>query len=111
MSEVILRSNAWKLIDSGEPFDLGFVTADRRRGTGGEYKEVKGYRKVQKQANTTTLPGTASKQIRTAEKLKSDPNHGLHKTINIFDPRNPKNHIVKVHYRLFDRFNGKTVLQ
>jgi hypothetical protein len=108
MSETILRSEAWKLIDSGQPFNLGFVTADRRRGTGGEYKEVTGYRKVQKDP----LPEVKSgKPFRIADKLKTNPNHGVHKTTNIYDPRDPRKHITKIHYRLFDRFNGKTVLQ
>jgi hypothetical protein len=108
MAETILRSEAWKLIDSGQPFNLGFVTADRRRGTGGEYKEVKGYRKVQ---NNPSVETRAGKPHRLSSQLKRNPNHGIHKTINICDPRDPKKHITKVHYRLFDLFNGKTVLQ
>lgn len=108
MSGTILRKEAWKSIDGGEPFNLGFVTADRRRGTGGEYKEVTGFRKVQKDP----VPGIKlARPHRLSSELKRNPNHGVHKTINIYDPRDPKQHIIKVHYRLFDRFNGKTVLQ
>jgi hypothetical protein len=108
MSGTILRSEAWKLIDSGEPFNLGFVTADRRRGTGGDYKEVSGYRKVKKDPLPEVKVG---KPQLLSSSLNKNPNHGLHKTVNIYDPRDPKKHITKIHYRLFDRFNGKTVLQ
>jgi len=95
-------------MDSGDLFDLSFITADRRRGIGGDYKEVKGYRKVQRESIPDTKPG---KLHRPKRELKRDPNHGAHKTINIYDPGNPNIHIYKVHYRLFDRFNGKTVIQ
>ena len=33
MEDVILRSEVMKLADTGEHFDMSFVTADRRRGT------------------------------------------------------------------------------
>jgi hypothetical protein len=106
--ETILRSVAWKIIDSGELFDIGFVTADRRRGTGGDYKELKGYRKVMKEQVSEHLPG----KVHTPKRdLRKDPQHSVHKTFNICNPNNPNIHMHKVHYRLFDRFNGKTVLQ
>jgi hypothetical protein len=45
MVETILRSEAMREIDSGVSFDLVFITADRRRGTGGELIEVKDWQK------------------------------------------------------------------
>lgn len=109
MEETILRSKAMQIIDSGELFDIGFVTADRRRGTGGEYIQLKQWCKVKQDTpNQEVLP----QDIRPPKKdLARDPNHRANKTFNIWNPRHSSAHIHKVHYRLFDRFNGKRVLQ
>lgn len=108
MEETILRSEAFKIIDRGELVNIDFVTADRRRGTGGKYISVKQWCKVQQQTpDQNALP----KDIHTPKKdLVKDPGHRLNKTFNICNPRFPSLHIHKVHYRLFVRLNGKTVL-
>lgn len=108
MEETILRSDAMKIIDSGQLINIAFVTADRRRGTGGKYIELKQWAKVKETPNTDAHPG----QLATPRRdLIKDPNHGLHKTFNICNPQNPAVHIHKVHYRLIHMLNGKRVVQ
>jgi hypothetical protein len=105
--ELIQRYEVMKAIDSGEPFDLTFITADRRRGTGGKPKEVKGWAKLSA-ADEERLPGQyrASKAV-----LLRDPGHFQHRTINIYNPNNPAEHPQKVHWRLMVFFNGKRIIQ
>jgi hypothetical protein len=107
MEATILRSDAWKLIDSGESFAIGFVMANRRTGVAGGYIEVADWKKLQAPI-MDAKPGDIRRPRR---ELKRDPNHQKHKTFLIHNPRNPSQHPIKVHYRLFDRFNGKTVIQ
>lgn len=95
-------------LDTGEPFDLVFITADRRRGTGGKIKRVSNFVKIIGSEPVSSLPGEFSRKGPT---LKKDPRHTEHKTINIFNPGNPGDHATKVHWRLIIFFNGKRVLQ
>lgn len=110
--DTILRSEALKKIDAGETFSLAFVTADRRRGTGGRYIIVDGWRRVQGTA-AQLMPAqqTLTTAAQPARGGGKNPHHGTNKTFNIHNPRNPHAHIYKVHYRLFTRFNGKLVIQ
>src|SRR5699024_9871092 len=101
---VILLPDVLRELDSGEPFDMKFVKADRRRGTGGEIVEVRKWVKVQTEERAsayTTMPSGGGKNKR--------PNHHHHKTLNIMNLRNPKTKR-KVHIRLICEFNGKQVL-
>ena len=41
--QTILRSDVLKLIESGEPFSMEFVTADRRRDTDGRLINVENW--------------------------------------------------------------------
>lgn len=106
MSYTILRHLVLEQIDNGQPFDLVFLTADRRRGTGGEIREVKGWAKVKFDPAETRLPGQFSKK----RELLKDPAHSTHKTINIFNPANDRDHIIKLHWRLMVFFNGKRII-
>lgn len=107
MEQTITRYEALKLIETGEPFDLVFITADRRRGTGGQIKRVKGWLKVMR--NSDDAPsgvGNLSKAMQSR-----DPRHFEHRTFNIFNPSNPADHAHKVHWRLMAFFNGKRIVQ
>ncbi len=97
------------IVDSGQLINISFVTADRRRGTGGKLIEVKQWAKVKEQTpDQNAHPG----QMHTPKRdLARDPNHGLHKTFNISNPQNHSIHIHKVHYRLMVTLNGKTIIQ
>lgn len=107
MEQTILRSEVLKLADTGEPFHMIFVTADRRRGTGGELIEVKEWVKMSADAPREMLPG---KTRRKAMDMTRSPNHWAHKTINIWNPNNKKVHPHKVHIRLIQFFNYKRVI-
>lgn len=107
MEEGILRSTALRFADSGEPFDMVFVTADRRRGTGGELVTVKGWKKMDKEDEARSMPSGVRK---TSLAITKSPNHWINKTINIFNPNNRSVHPIKVHFRLIQFFNGKRVL-
>jgi hypothetical protein len=107
LPQVILKAEVLEMMDSGEPFDLVFCTADRHKGTGGEVIEVKQWVKV----SGEQLRMSGSKVIRKkADKLKRDPDHIKNKTINIRDLRNP-NKVRKVHIRLIGFFNNQRVVQ
>ena len=102
-----MRSEALKEADSGEPFDMIIVTADRRRGTGGDLIELKGWAKMsnEKEARKITAGGR-----RKALHMVRHPNHWENKTINVFNPNNRAVHPIKVHFRLIQFFNGKRVI-
>lgn len=102
----ILRHEVLNDLDTGDPFDMVFITADRRRGTGGKIKRVSNWVKIKGGEPVSRLPGEFSRQT-----LKKDPRHAEHKTINIYNPANPGDHATKVHWRLIVFFNGKRVLQ
>lgn len=104
MTGTILRSEAMKIIHSGVPFSAEIVTADRRRGTGGDLLTVKNWMKVNKE---NAIAGDIG--INLGDTVR-DPNHHLHKTVNIFNPANRKHHPTKLHFRLLVTFNGKRVL-
>jgi hypothetical protein len=105
--DTILRSEAKKIIDSGVPFSLSFIKADRRRGLAGEYAEVKHWQKVTAAAEAEAIPN----QPELKPELVKNPNHWANKTFNIYDPADPKQHPVKVHYRLMHVFNEKLIVQ
>jgi hypothetical protein len=100
----VLRSDVLSAAESGESLDLIFVTADRRRGTGGEIIEVKNWRKVD-----FDKPKTNGKS-HTKTITRKNPNHWENKTINIFNPNNRLQHPISVHFRLIQFFNGKRVV-
>lgn len=94
-------------MDSGEPFSMTFITADRRRGTGGEIVSVKNWIKA-----STPVEGVVktSKKKRLISQLilAKNPNHYENKTRNIRNLRKLKE-IRKIHIRLIVKFNGKKV--
>jgi hypothetical protein len=104
----ILRHEVLKQLDTGELFDMVFIMADRRRGTGGKIKRVSNWVKIKGSEPVSRLPGEFS---RSQQSLKKDPHHLEHKTINIYNPGNAGDHATKVHWRLIVFFNGKRVLQ
>lgn len=107
MEDVILRSEALKRADNGEPFDMVIVSCDRKRGTGGELISVKQWEKLSSNAQAEKLPGQVRK---TARAIVRSPNHWINKTINIHNPNNRALHPIKVHFRLIQFFNGKRVI-
>lgn len=107
MEGTILRSEALRLADSGEPFDMVIVTADRRRGTGGDLITLKQWKKMDNEDVAKSMPSGVRK---TSLAMTRSPNHWTNKTINAFNPNNRSVHPIKVHFRLIQFFNGKRVL-
>jgi hypothetical protein len=108
MEQTILRHEVLKELDTGKPFDLVFLTADRKRGTGGKIKNVKGWAKIIGDHNSMVRrPG----EFRKVNAVKKNPKHSEHKTVNIFNPSNSLDHTITVHWRLMQFFNGKRILQ
>ena len=105
--DTVLRSDILKILDTGEPFDMEFVTADRRRGTGGKLITVKGWVKQKEQPVEDRPVGqhTPAKQ-----RLVKDPAHRKNGTINIKNPGNKHVHPHKVHVALILTLNGKKVI-
>ncbi len=95
-------------MDTGDPFDLVFITADRKRGTGGKVKRVKGWAKIIGDVPVRTGRPGQFRHIKTPAK---NPHHTKHKTINVFNPGNDRDHAISVHWRLMVFFNGKRILQ
>lgn len=108
MEATILRHEVLRAMDTGNPFDLEFITADRRRGTGGKVKRVKGWAKiVGDMSNMVRRPG----QFKHIAATPKNPHHTKHKTINIYNPGNDRDHAISVHWRLMIFFNNKRILQ
>ena len=85
---------------------MEFITADRRRGTGGKLIRVENYVKHTSKPVVDNKPADPANGSKTAKK----PDHYRHATINIVNPGNKSQHITKVHVPLIQIFNGKKVL-
>jgi hypothetical protein len=103
VNNVIELYEAIQLIDTGEPFSLTYVTADRNKGTGGQIKKVTNWVKC----DLATVPEPILRRNKMFEASKN-PNHQQHKTKNIMNPATRD--IRKVHVRLITEFNGKRVV-
>jgi hypothetical protein len=106
MEATILRSEVLRQLDTGEPFSMEFVTADRKRGTGGDLISIKDWQKIKGEAVAAEVkPGEHKRKD-----VVRDPRHFQHKTVNLFNPHNPRQHPISVHLRLIQFFNGKRVI-
>lgn len=81
---------------------MAYVTADRKKGTGGQIKHVQNWVRC----DLAAMPEPVLRRNRiTTEKM---PNHIEHKTKNIMNPATRD--IRKVHIRLITEFNGRRVI-
>lgn len=94
------------MINSGKPIDLSFITADERRGTGGDLIEVKKWLKMRDDHK----PGEAPSGYTPTFTPKKDRQNHLNKTFTIFSPANRAVHPITVHYRLMTRLNGMRII-
>lgn len=104
--QTILRHQVLQQMDTGGSFDLVFITADRRRGTGGKIKRVKNWQKICGQRGEARLPAHLATRVNTSK----NPEHSTHKTVNIYDPRHAMQDVTKVHWRLMVYFNNKRII-
>lgn len=93
-------------MDAGQSFSISFITADKRKNTGGELIEVEeayksGYVDPEERKRMQKLQPESNI-------IRKHPNHYENSTRNILIARS--NEIRKVHIRLIRKFNGKTVL-
>jgi hypothetical protein len=117
MEATILRRQVYKELQSGEPFDMVFITADRRRKTGGEIVNATGWI-VCGSSEESSKPGVKNNskpKVLSSEELPDtkepkDPHHKDHGTINIYNPANSGIHPISVHFDLIQFFNGKRVI-
>ena len=92
----------------GKPmaFDMKFVTADKKRGTGGEIINVKGARKCVGKRNDEVIFDQRPRTDALVESVSRNPHHFSHATRNIA----LKNGAIRtIHIRLIIEFNGKKV--
>lgn len=100
MEATILRSDVLRQLDTGEPFTLAFVTADRKRGTGGQLITVKNWVKQETAVVAERKPSEHKKGARSRPS----------KTLVIYNPHNRLQHATSVHVRLLQIFNGKRII-
>jgi hypothetical protein len=99
--EFIHRSEVIKQMDNGEPFDIVFITMDRKRGTGGDIIRLIGWEKMTNEpAPQKATPG--------ARKLS---NHfrNNNRTATLINPQAKHHHPITVHADLIQFFNNKRV--
>lgn len=105
MEATVLRSEMLRQLDTGELFTMEFVTADRKRGTGGELVRLENWQKI----NGVPAVEGSTTQKRSAQPLGKNPHHRLNKTVNLHNPHNKGVHPITVHIKLIQTFNGKRV--
>jgi hypothetical protein len=104
MDETILRSEAWRIIDSGQSFNLEVVSGDLRRKTGGKYYRLTGWTKRKGEPAEEAMPG--EKRLKAAK----DPGHHKNKTCVIYNPHNREVHPMTIHWRLIQYLNRKRII-
>lgn len=94
---------------TGQPFNMTYVEADRRRGTGGELRTLKGWVMHQPASVEEELKVKQNRKSRIAKALyECNPMHSIHKTSNVTNLKSKA--ILKIHIKLIIEYNGKTVV-
>ena len=105
MGETITFKEALDIVDSGQYFDIRFITCNLQKGTGGEQYDLK---KVCKHKQGSHAQQKALAKAQPKEQTNSkNPNHYDNSTRNL---KLENGEIVKVHIRLIRRINNKIVL-
>lgn len=103
-TEVITLEKVLQFMDTGQSFNITYVTADERRGTGGKIIRYDGWQKC----NLETVPEVILRRNKVFELAKKIKREGLAKNRLII---NPATHDIRtVHIRLICEFNGKRVV-
>ena len=107
MEATIMRSQVIAEINNGRPFDeLVFVTADRRRGTGGQLISCRKWRRLFQDMPLENMPRYIKKKWQRILNTRQ----GNRKDFVIFNPAHPAHHPITVHYWLMVTFNGKRII-
>lgn len=106
--DVITLSEVLQAIHSGAVCSLTYVTADRKRGTGGQLRHLDKAvlcKLSDMPANVLRRNGISAPMLSDARRYA---NHHEHKTRNMYLPATQE--IRKVHIKLITQFNNKTVI-
>ena len=104
---VITLSEVLRIIDSGAAFSITVTTCDRAKGTGGQLRHWP----VAQLCRLADMPANLLKRngIRSTAGIdRRNPNHHDNKTRNLLMPQTGE--IRKIHIKLINYFNNKTVL-
>lgn len=101
LSEVLKEMDKKELIKS-----ISFVTADRKRGTGGELVTLKNV--IQTGRTSKEGKTSGSGESTTEDRPARNPNHWKNQTRNLRIAKS--NQVRKVHIRLITEFNGQRVI-
>lgn len=101
---VITLTEVLRIMAGNEPFSIGFTTANRQTGEGGELR----YYPVAHSCRLEAMPANLLKRNGIKLYDRRAANHADHKTRNIFIGATGE--IKKVHFKLINQFNGKKVL-
>lgn len=100
------------LLESGTPVSVRFVTCDLRRGTGGEFRELKAARigsgQPRAEKPAPVLTGEPEADLATVARIACDPDHYANATRNLQDLAT--GNLVKVHIYLLVAVAGRKVI-
>lgn len=100
-----MLTDVLKAMDGPAPFAIAYITADRKKRTGGQIKTIA---QAQRLERLSDLPDNILRLNRISITESRSPNHYDNKTRNIYIPATRA--IRKVHIKLIVGFNGKKVL-
>lgn len=106
MQQYIKRSAAVRFIKTGMQCTLEIITADVKRGTGGELIELVDWQILN--ADGDGDGDAAAGPVFQWPGHSKCPNHDDHETINMCNPVNKQ--VRKIHIKLIQSFNGKRIL-
>lgn len=105
MEQTITLQKALQYMDTGNPFSIAFVTADKKKHKGGEWVEIN---EAVKHEFLTRHELNLQKQFAPAtEMVHKNPNHYQNSTRNLRIIKNAE--LRKTHIRLITMFNGMIV--
>ncbi|MCA8830532.1 hypothetical protein [Hymenobacter pini] len=108
----IRLKDALALLESGTPLPVRWVTCDRRRGTGGEFRELAAARigsgKPEAEPPAPVLTGDAETDVATVARIARDPDHYANATRNLRDTATGD--IIKIHIYLLVAVAGRKVI-
>ncbi|RSK45181.1 hypothetical protein [Hymenobacter rigui] len=107
----IRLKDALALLESGTPLPVRWVTCDRRRKSGGEFRELAAARigsAEPKALPPPVLTGNAETDVATVARIARDPDHYANATRNLLDTAT--GNLVKVHIYLLVAVAGRKVI-
>lgn len=108
----IRLKDALALLESGTPVAVRWVTCDRRRKTGGEFRELAAARIGSGEPKAPPVPaaltGEPAADLATVARLARNPDHTANATRNLLDTAT--GNLVKIHIYLLVAVAGRKVL-